>query len=350
LEILFNKRKNNVKNFYFLFFVFLSFVSCSEPSKESLKPPLEISGEAMGMGYSIILPAPEANEEEQVIFTVIKETFLEIDTVYNNWNPNSEISQLNNLKAGDRKKVSPELIRLLSLANEAFLLTQGRFDPTVGPAKEKWLQSLDQGKSLSQEEISEVQKLVGWDKIHIENGEFFKDVDGVKIDLGGIAKGYGVDLLYERLSSQNTKPVFVQWSGEIRASQAHPHSRPWKVQILSPKGSVFAKEQLDIINLENQSIATSGDYLQTWPVTDELGNIEIYTHIVDPKTCCVLKHSKNQVTSFTVLADSCAFADALATAGMMFSSAGELKDWTNGIKLNYPKISFWGFSKQESLL
>jgi thiamine biosynthesis lipoprotein len=339
-----------VKIFCFLFCFVLSFSSCSEAPKPSLNSPLEISGEAMGMGYSIILPAPESIEEEQAIFSIIEETFLEIDTVYNNWNPNSEISQLNNLKAGERKNISSKLAVLLSLSNEAFLLTEGRFDPTVGPVKEKWLESLSQGKALSQEEVTEVKQLVGWDKIHIENGEFFKDIDGIKIDLGGIAKGYGVDLLYERLSSQNTKPAFVQWSGEIRASQQHPHSRPWKVQILSPEGSVFSENQLDLINLEDQSIATSGDYLQAWPVVDELGNVEVYTHIVDPRTCHTLKHSKYQVTSFTVLADSCAFADALATAGMMFSSAQELRGWTNSIKQSHPKLVFWGFSKQEALL
>ncbi len=258
----------------------------------------------MTMGYSILIG--DSNPDMDQVESVVLSTFSEINAVFNNWNPESEISQLNKLPAGEKKPLSQPLAHFLRRINELVILTEGRFDPTIAPIKE----------SLLKGELYPDSHAIGWDKIHIDGDLFWKEHNHTALDLGGAAKGHGVDLLFENLQEAGFKNIFVEWGGEIRASGSHPEKRPWKIAI---RGS-------ETLELKERAIATSGSYLQKWTI-DETS----YTHIIDPKTKKPL--SSPPITSASVLCESCFEADALATALMLFASQEEAEMWAKAHNL-----------------
>ena len=87
-------------------------------------------------------------------------------------------------------------------------------------------------------------------------------------------------------------------------------------------------------------IATSGDYLQNWTISEGVGRTT-YFHIFDPETLRPLAVGKDSVASASVLAKSCAFADGLATAAMMFAGALEAEEWAASVTERYPGTQLW---------
>ncbi|MCC5831765.1 MAG: FAD:protein FMN transferase [Chlamydiales bacterium] len=260
----------------------------------------------MTMAYTVKIgdPDPDLSLAESIILS----TFSEINALYNNWNPHSEISKLNRLPAGVKYPLSPQLAAFLRQIDRIVSLTEQRFDPTVAPVKE----------SLLKGEIQSETAAVGWDKIHLEGDLFWKEYDQTALDLGGAAKGYAVDLILEQLQEAGFRNLFVEWGGEIRAAGSHPEGRPWKVAILGG----------ETLELHEEAIATSGSYLQNWTVGEAQ-----YTHIIDPKTKLPL--SDPSITSASVVTRTCFEADALATALMLFSSQQEAYEWAKarGLKI-----------------
>ncbi len=249
---------------------------------------------------------------------IISSTFAEINAIYNNWNPHSEISKLNTLKAFEKQQLSPELYSFLQFTNSIVRLTEGRFDPTVASLHQLWKKSLKENHLPSEIELQNLSPAIGWDKIHLEEGHFWKEQDATTLDLCGIAKGYAVDLITERLQAAGLRDIYVEWGGEIRTSGNHPDNRPWKIGIIG----------LIPLELKNEAIATSGSYIQQWTI-DSI----TYTHIIDPRTQKPLNNAP--ITSATVIAPTCAEADALATAFMLFPTCAEAQSWAqnHGISL-----------------
>lgn len=293
----------------------------------------------MTIDYRISIGSPLSSKEIHSIQELIDQTFAEVNAIYNKWNPESELSRLNKAKAGERILISSEMAKLLTLTDQIVTLTEGRFDPTIEPLQHLWKSYLTVRQIPSDEEIRKISSAIGWNKIHFHHGVFYKDHDGTSLDLGGIAKGFCVDLIVERLNSVGYPNVFVEWGGEIRASGQHPDQRPWKI-FISGLGSKDPDHAIDTLALNNQAIATSGDYLQNWQVGNEL-----YFHILDPKTLHPLKIEENSVASASVLANSCALADGLATAMMMFPNVNEANVWANKLKENQPELFFWIVSR-----
>ena len=187
----------------------------------------------------------------------------------------------------------------------------------------------------SEEEIQTILPAIGWDRVHLDAGLFSKDHDLTSLDLGGIAKGYCVDLLIERLQEAGYRHLFVEWGGEVRAAGRHPQNRPWKIFIsrLGDHNPDHAVAQLDLCD---QAIATSGDYMQFWRVGDK-----VYCHIIDPKTHRPLLCSQTSIASSSVLASTCTFADGIAKVGMMFPTLAEAQQWAEEIRAEYPETRFW---------
>ena len=252
----------------------------------------------------------QVESTDKAVEEVILSTFSEIHAIYNNWNPASEISQLNQLPAYQKVALSPQLASFLSFVDQMVIQTEGRFDPTVEPLQLLWKHSLQLGQLPSPQDLEKLSPAIGWEKVHLENDLFWKEHPLTAIDLGGIAKGYAVDLLAERLAQLGLRNIYIEWGGEVRTIGPHPEGRPWKVGI----------QGLSTIDLTNTAIATSGSYMQHWT----LDNIS-YTHIIDPRTQKPLHDSP--ITSVSVLAPTCAEADAYATALMLFPTKEEALSW-----------------------
>ncbi len=248
-------------------------------------------GIAMKIPYHVIIGTSLSSKEKEQVTKIIKETFDEINQTFNHYNPSSELSLLNN---STEMNLSPALLHLINLSRNINLLTHGRFDPTLGGVISRWKASMKQGHPPGNLFSSPS----GFENLGIEGSHCYKK-QPIILDFDGIAKGYTVDLITERLSSYHN--VFVDWGGDIRVLGHHPSGRYWTVKIAISN---------EIMTLENEAIATSGETFQI--------------HIINPLTLEPLK--KSPFTSISVLAPTCALADSLATAAMVCETPEELEE------------------------
>ena len=122
----------------------------------------------MTIPYRILIGEPLSLKDKENITQIIANTFDEVDRVYNKWNLQSEISQLNELKAGVRISISNEMEALLTLTDEIVKLTDYKFDPTIEPLQALWKRYLNENKTPPNEEIQLIAKCVGWNNIHFD--------------------------------------------------------------------------------------------------------------------------------------------------------------------------------------
>lgn len=264
----------------------------------------------MTMTYSVQIGRPLSKEEHQEVEGIILSTFYTVNQCVNDWNPKSEISLLNQLPAHTPITLSDELATFLSRVEELVVLTEGRFDPSVAPLHKVWKKALQKGELPEEEALTKARSVSGWDNIHLQHNLFWKEHTETALDLGGVAKGYAVDLLAQHLSDAGYQDIFVEWGGEVKTLGKHPRGRPWKVGI---RGHLP-------VEMQSNAIATSGTYFQNWKVEGKS-----YAHILDPQSGRPLEGSP--LTSVSVIAPSCLEADALATALMLFPTKEEAERW-----------------------
>lgn len=286
-----------------VFFLLLTSCHCE-------KKATQFCGSAMTIPYCIQLSDPLSEEQENEIERLILQTFSEVHRLYNNWNPDSEISKLNALEAEKKAPLSPALTEFLTLTQQMVLLTEGKFDPTIGSLQKLWQRALQEEKLPEAHALALCFESTGWKKIHFDEGIFWKEHSYTALDLGGIAKGYTVDLLVKCLKDAGFYNFYVEWGGEIFVSGHRPDHQPWKIGIAG----------LHDLYLTNTAIATSGDYFQKWVM-----NEKTYTHIFDPYTKLPLE--SGEIHSVTVQANSCTEADAIATALMLFPTKQAAYAW-----------------------
>ena len=321
----------------------LALTSCSNP-QDSKRQGVELSafqGTVMTVPYKIEIGQKLSSSEQVKVEQIIRKTFQEINSIYNKWNPESEVSRINQADAGVAVEVSPQLISFLQQCSSFVELSQGRFDPTIESVQALWKAHLEKDTTPSQSEIDQLKGAVGWSNLIIHNTSVVKKHRKTRLDLGGIAKGYCVDLLVERLKKRGFKSVFVEWGGEIRAIGKHPQGRQWAV-FISNLEDLNPEHALAYVPLTNQSIATSGDYLQQWKVGQKT-----YFHVFDPVTLRPLLVTDNSIASASVLTTECMAADALATMLLMCGNMEEAKALSLKIQEKYPDATFWMMSRKE---
>ncbi len=315
----------------------LCLYSCREPEA----PTSHFSGIAMTMEYRVIIGSGLTKEERNKIQQIIELTFSEVNLIYNNWNPQSELTKFNNSPPEKWIKISPQLESLFRKTESLVKETRGLYDPTIASAHQLWKRKLENHEIPSQSELAKVKPGIGWNNIELRDGYVRKKHLHTSVDLGGIAKGYCVDLLADRLLATGHPNIYVEWGGEIYAAGRHPSNRLWNV-FISNLSDTNPEHAIDIISLENQSVATSGDYLQQWSVGDS-----IYSHVIHPRTLQPVIVSKDNICSATVKARSCAFADALATACMLFESTDSAVEWAKEVQEESADVEFWFLTRNE---
>ena len=162
------------------------------------------------------------------------------------------------------------------------------------------------------DDIKLVLKRSGYDKIQIRDKHLIKVDEKTKIDLNAIAKGYGVDILFDFVKSKGFHDVFIEIGGEIRCSGKNNNNKDWSIGIENPSGYGSDTEKIcAILDLDHGAVATSGNYRN---IVDLDG--EILGHTINPKTGFPVE---TDVMSVTVIAETCIEADAWATALMTLS-------------------------------
>lgn len=282
----------------------------------------------MGTYYSVKLVADTfmSKQEKENLRQEIELDLRHVNEVFSTYIKHSDLSLLNRAKAGERKKVSPELKELLRLSDKISAQTQGYFDITVGPLVNAWgFGPEGKQKRPSAEQLKKLKESVGMDKFVLSpDGMFIKKRQDVYLDLSAVAKGYGVDHVHEMLSAKGHKSVLVEIGGEVKASGLKPGGEPWLIGIEKPSESLAGGVQ-EVVSLRDMAMATSGSYRNYVKHGDE-----IFSHTIDPVE---MEPARNNVISVTVLGPSCAMADAYATA---FLAMGDQKALSLAEKLGLP--------------
>jgi len=254
----------------------------------------------MGMRVGILSYAPDeatARKASKAAFDRISE----LEDIFSDYRPGSELSRLSLSSGGPPVKVSKELFAVLRRAQELSSSTDGAFDVTVGPYTRLWRRARITGKLPSKEELEEARSRVGWRKMILdpESGTVQLTVKGMWLDLGGIAKGYILDEALKRMRDFGVGSALIEAGGDIALGDPPPGREGWLIRC------DFAESGKEFVLLHNSAISSSGDTEQFI----ELGGVR-FSHIIDPKTGLGLT---NRIIA-TVIASDCMNSDALATA------------------------------------
>lgn len=306
-------------------------------------------GVAMTMPYRISIESSFDPLRRTECEGMIQQIFQQIDSIFNRWNPHSELSRFNQSSTTLPVSIDPNLRKLLLLAGLVHRHSDGLYDPTVLPLIQLWRKYLQKGQMPSESELLQTKKSIGWEKIQFKTRQRLQKLDSnVEIDLSSIAKGHAVDLLCEYFTKIGCKHIYVEWGGEVRLKGGHPLKRPWIVGIKNPlKDSSL--HYIAKIQLNDGAIATSGHEQQYWLIRQKDGTIKPYSHVINPKTLEPLDISSREILSCTIIAPSCALADALATAGLMQSNLAEAKEWARQIIHEFEGTEVYFYSRDRKI-
>lgn len=269
-----------------------------------------LRGSTMGTSYSITLrgklPLRAAH-----LHDLINQRLEQIESTFSTWRNNSELSKFNQAQHNDWIDLSPELYKLLTAAQRIARSTQGHFDITIGPLVNLWGYGPDTVDSTpSGAQIEDVMKRIGYRHLELEKSMGKKSVPEMYLDLSGIAKGYGVDVIGQLLSENGLNNFLVEIGGEVLAKTDDPGAAPWIVAIEQPENTAIGADRQIVrqLQLQRGALATSGSYRQYRE--HQQGTTH---HIINPKSGT---SNISDLVAVTVYADNCMQADAIATALM----------------------------------
>lgn len=243
--------------------------------------------------------------EEHIAHRAVQAGFNEIkrlEQLLSTWRSDSELSHVNAEAGHQPVQVSQETLELVVRALAMARLTAGGFNIMLGPAIEAW--SVTERQHIPDpEELHRLKPLVDWSTILInsEAGTIYLPQKGMRIDIGGIGKGYAADRTVEAMKRAGAKGGIVALSGDMKAFGVLPERTGFPVGIRHPReeGTLIG-----IIDLQDEAISTAGDYERFF----ERDGVR-YHHILDPET---LKPAR-RCQSVTVVAKDGTMADGLDT-------------------------------------
>ena len=300
-----NRKKNLIYSaILILFFIAVwSFRQYSEP-EEPDAPKIEFLGQTMGTTYTV----KYLDEESRNFQPQIDSLLLDFNQSLSTYIPESEISRFN--RDALLKFESPFFYPVLKRSKEIFEITDGAFDPTIGPLVNAWGFGPEDRKTPDQATVDSLRQLVSFDSIFFDTVAVCKMVKGMKLDFSAIAKGYGVDVVADFLMDKGIENLFVEIGGEIYAHGVNDQGLAWKVGVNYPSPDPEKQQVVQaVVPLLNRAIATSGNYRNFY---EEDG--VIYSHTIDPVSGYPVRH---QLLSASVFAPDCMTADAFATAFMV---------------------------------
>lgn len=265
--------------------------------------PVVVKRTQMHMGTLVSITAVAPSQD--IAQTSIEAGFREIkrlEQLLSTWIQASELSQVN-AAAGQRPvAVSPETLELVLRSLEIAGLTEGGFNIAVGPAVEAW--SVTERQHIpSQGELQALKPLVDWTTIQIDRQArtIFLPKPGMRIDVGGIGKGYAADRAVDVMRKAGAQGGVVALSGDIKTFGDLPGIKGFPVGIRHPRqeGALVAT-----IDLKNEAISTAGDYERYF----EQEGVR-YHHILDPRSL----EPARKCQSVTVIAAEGTVADGLDT-------------------------------------
>lgn len=273
--------------------------------KEEDKEPLSKTEFMMDTVMTIKL----YDKKDEVILDKAFERIREIEDKMSITIEDSDVSKINKNAGKNPVKVDDEVYKILTRAKYFAELTDGAYEPTIGPLVDLW-NIRNEGENNkryipSKEDIEKALNKVDYKKLELlEDNKVFLKEEGMKLDLGGIAKGYAADEVKRILKENGVNSAIVDLGGNIYAVGSKNGDEYWKIGIQNPQEQ--RGSYVGIMKVKDSSVVTSGDYERYFKI-----NGKRYHHIIDSKTGYP---SDNELSAISIISKSSTDSDALSTA------------------------------------
>jgi thiamine biosynthesis lipoprotein len=260
---------------------------------------------------TIIAPADEAEGASEMLRAARAAARL-AEAAMNVYDPTSPISQFNAAPADAATDLPDDALAVLRESHAVYRRSQGAFDVTIRPLLQLW-KGRDRTDELpSAPAIAAARQASRWDDITLLDGGASKTVATAGVDLGGIAKGFGIDRATEALMQNGARGGLVNIGGDVRTFGLLPGGQPWRVGIRSPFDAEPTGHWM-VVAVRDAAVCTSGNYERYSTIAGRR-----YSHILDPRTGWPAEASP----SVSVIAPTASLADAWATALSVLGPAG----------------------------
>ncbi|MFQ5806516.1 MAG: FAD:protein FMN transferase [Phycisphaerae bacterium] len=232
----------------------------------------------------------------------------DVNRLMSDYIADSEIGRLNRLPGGESLQLSPETFHCLQRAVEIAEASGGAFDVTCRPLVTLWKKAAAENRLPSDQDLSHARALVGPDKLALNAQSRTVSIvlNGIQVDLGGIAKGYALDLAAKAMLRAGAASVLVDVGGDVLAVGTKRDGKPWRIGVRHP----FREGVIAVLKLSDRAAATSGVQQRFYEIDGKR-----YSHIIDPRT----SRPAEQAPSVTVIAGDGLTADAWSTAFSVLS-------------------------------
>ncbi|MEE2948493.1 MAG: FAD:protein FMN transferase [Verrucomicrobiota bacterium] len=274
----------------------------------------EFSRPLMGMAFRIVVYADDADLAKRAARAAFDRVAV-LNQIMSDYDPESELSRLSDLAgSGEEARISRELCMVLNRAQKLASDTGGAFDVTAGASVQLWRRARRLKRLPPELLLDSVLKTVGFRRLKLDakNCTAELTVPGMRLDLGGIAKGHALDEALAVLKRKGLRQVLVSAGGDILAGAAPPEKKGWRVALIG----LQEETKPEFLCLANAAVATSGDLYQFLEVDGMR-----YSHIVDPRTGRALAQQR----LVHVIAPDGVTADSLATAISVMGSVEGLR-------------------------
>lgn len=265
--------------------------------------PVTVKRVQMHMGTLVAITAVAQDEAaaQEAIAAGFKEV-RRLDELLSTWLPDSELSRVNRAAGHEAVPVSPDTLTVVKRSLDIASTTEGGFNIAIGPAVEAW-SVMDDPRIPSSEELQALHHLTDWAAVQVdeERRTVFLPRAGMRIDVGGIGKGYAADRAVDVMKRRGATAGVVALSGDIKTFGDLPGGSGFPVGIRHPRREDAV---LIVLHLKNEAISTAGDYERYF----ERDGVR-YHHILDPVT---LRPARG-CQSVTVIAREGTMADGLDT-------------------------------------
>lgn len=259
--------------------------------------------EAMATSFDIFILHPDKTYAGHAALEAFR-LLDELEAKLSRFIENSDICRINNLPANKSLQVGLEAFEILQVSAKLHQQTKGVFDVTVGLLVDRWLR-----KQKRKEKIK-----TGMDLVELDKQRHTVELlaESLKIDLGGIGKGFAIDKMAEELCDWDIEAALISCNSTVLALKSPPDRNGWPVTLTNPKtGKILAR-----LELQDQAVGASG--------------VRKGQHIIDPRSSLPVS---GKVAAWAAAADA-AVADALSTAFMIM-----LPDEIESYCANYPRTS-----------
>ena len=274
-------------------------------------PLVSWQGRTMGSPYTVKIVDGKLSEMQvNALKAEIENKLKEVNLQMSNYIPESELSRFNQAPVNAPFKVSPDFARVVRFGLELSSMSDGAFDPTLGPLINLWGfgEKTDKHVVPTPDQLKAAMASIGWKHLTVTaGGELVKDLPGLAVDLGAVAKGFGVDEMIRVLRGHGLENIYASIAGEVRVLGHNPRNTKWLLGISVPVDRWRENDPMAAsVNISNMALSTSGDF-QKFFIDDQGRRM---CHIMDARTGAPVQHA---LASVTVVAPDSMTADGLAT-------------------------------------